>query len=373
LISVFGSHMSDLEIESVSNCLKSQWIGFGQVVSAFEAEICKVRNFGNFVMLDSGSNSLFLALKLLRLKPGTEVILPAYTWMACANAVILAGLVPVFADVELSSMNISERTIRPVISEKTSCIMVVHFAGLPVDIEPIINLGYPVIEDAAHAIYSDYKGRACGSLGDIGVFSFDSVKNLAVGEGGGLTCKSSSSEAQARSLRYCGIKKSGFEQAIIDSENVNPKMWWEYELNEPFIKMLPTNISASIGLAQLQRRFELQNRRMEIWNSYQEGFKKLDLMNLPIDTRDYSFTHSYFTFAVRVPRRNELARYLLNKGIYTTVRYHPLNNYEQFNTQNNSKLINTEILNKTALSLPLHPRLTDEDVDTVIKNVIDFY
>ena len=194
--------MSDLEIESVSNCLKSQWIGFGQVVSEFEAEICKVRNFDNFVMLDSGSNSLFLALKLLRLKPGTEVILPAYTWMACANAVILAGLVPVFADVELSSMNISERTIRSVISEKTSCIMVVHFAGLPVDIEPIINLGYPVIDDAAHAIYSDYKGRACGSLGDIGVFSFDSVKNLAVGEGGGITCKSSSSDAQARSLRW---------------------------------------------------------------------------------------------------------------------------------------------------------------------------
>ena len=96
-------------------------------------------------------------------------------------------------------------------------------------------------------------------------------------------------------------------------------------------------------------------------------------MHLPIDTLDYSFTHSYFTYAVRVPRRNELARYLLNNGIYTTVRYHPLNNYEQFKTQNNSKLINTEILNKTALSLPLHPRLTDEDVNTVIKNVLDFY
>ena len=137
--------------------------------------------------------------------------------------------------------------------------------------------------------------------------------------------------------------------------------------------MLPTNISASIGLAQLQRRFELQNRRMEIWDLYQEGFKKLDSIRLPIDTMDYSFTHSYFTFAVRVPRRNELARYLLNNGIYTTVRYHPLNKYEQFRTHNNSKLINTEILNNSALSLPLHPRLTDKDVETVIKNVIDFY
>jgi aminotransferase len=373
MISVFGSYMSDLEIESVNKCLSSQWIGFGQVVSEFEAEICSVRNFDNFVMLDSGSNSLFLALKLLKLQPGSEVILPAYTWMACANAVVLAGLIPVFADVELETMNVSERTIHRVISEKTSCIMIVHFAGLPVDIDPIINLGYPVIEDAAHAIYSDYKGKACGSLGDIGVFSFDSVKNLAVGEGGGLTSKSSSSAEQARSLRYCGIRKSGFDQATSVGNNLNVKMWWEYELNEPFIKMLPTNISASIGLAQLQRRNELQNRRKEIWNLYKEGLGKLELLNLPIDEMDYSLTHSYFTFSVRVPKRNALARYLLKNGIYTTLRYHSLNNYKQFSNHRNLELINTEILNETAISLPLHPRLTDKDIEFVIENIIKFY
>jgi dTDP-4-amino-4,6-dideoxygalactose transaminase len=373
LISVFGSYMSDLEIEYVNKCLNSQWIGFGETVTKFEEEISRVRNFRNFTMVDSGSNALYLALKLLKLPIGSEVILPAFTWIACANAVILSGLKPVFADVELDTMNISARTVQQVISDKTSCIMVVHFAGLPVDIDPIIKFGFPIIEDAAHAIYSDYKNKPCGSLGDIGIFSFDAVKNLAVGEGGGITCKQDASVKNARELRYCGISKSGFDSAVSQDLELNSNIWWEYNLREPFIKMLPTNISASIGLAQLIRRKELQDKRKEIWDSYQQGLKKLKVVRLPVETLEISSSHSYFTFPIQVPKRNELAKYLLKKDIYTTLRYHPLNQYSNFNDNPNLVLKNTQLLNDKALSLPLHPRLTRKEVNLVIDSILKFY
>jgi aminotransferase len=309
----------------------------------------------------------------LNLPKDSEVILPAFTWIACANAVVLAGLRPVFADVELDTMNVSVETIKQVITKNTSCIMVVHFAGLPVDMDPILDLGFPVLEDAAHAIYSDYKNRSCGSIGDLGIFSFDAVKNLAVGEGGGIVCKRIEDKTSAQELRYCGIRKSGFQAASSSSASVSEKMWWEYEHTKPFIKMLPTNITASVGLAQLERRNELQERRKLIWEIYQESFKKLNYLSTPKDTLSYTFSHSFFTYAIRIPNRDELAKYLLKNDIYSTLRYHPLNNYKHFNKSSGNYLKNTEILNKTALSIPLHPRLTDTEVSKIINCILKFY
>lgn len=372
-ISVFGSDMGDLEKEYIAKCLDSQWIGFGEKVYEFEQELCAIRKFSNFTMLDSGSNALYLALHLLNLPKNSEVILPAFTWIACANAVVLAGLKPVFADVELDTMNISADTIKKVITNKTSCVMVVHFAGLPVDMDPIIELGYPVVEDSAHAIYSDYKGRSCGSIGELGIFSFDAVKNLAVGEGGGIVCKNEELKTRAQELRYCGIRKSGFQAAFSGENNALEKLWWEYELTEPFVKMLPTNISASIGLAQLERRAELQAKRKKIWNIYQDSFEKLEVVITPKIQLDFGYTHSFFTYAIRVPRRNELARFLLKNEIYTTLRYNPINHYRQFSEIPGNTLENSVVLNETALSLPLHPRLTDAQVEKVIGCVNSFY
>lgn len=372
-ISVFGSDMSDLEKKYITKCLDSQWIGFGEKVHEFEQELCQIRKFPNFTMLDSGSNSLYLALHLLALPKNSEVILPAFTWIACANAVVLAGLKPVFADVELDTMNISAETIKKVITKKTSCVMVVHFAGLTVDMDPIIELGYPVVEDSAHAIYSDYKGRSCGSIGELGVFSFDAVKNLAVGEGGGIVCKSDELKTRAQELRYCGIRKSGFQAAFSRDNSSLEKLWWEYELAEPFVKMLPTNISASIGLAQLERRVELQMKREKIWSMYQSGFEKLGVVITPRTQLNFENTHSFFTYAIRVPKRNDLARFLLKNEIYTTLRYNPINHYRQFSEFPGSTLENSVLLNETALSLPLHPRLTDAQVEKVIGCVDSFY
>ena len=366
MISVFGSLVSDEEINNVTNCMKSQWLGFGGLVSEFEQGYSEKFGVPNFLMVDSGSNALYLALMTMNLKPGGEVILPSFTWVSCAQAVLLAGLKPVFCDVNLDTMNVTVDTIREKVSPDTVAIMVVHYAGLPVDLDPIIDLGFPVLEDAAHATCSRYKGQPCGTIGSAGIFSYDAVKNFTVGEGGGFTTKSIDAYERAKQLRYCGVGKSGFD-SISDGKG----RWWEYNISEPFIKMLPTNLNAAIGLGQLKKIDQLQARRKQIWEYYSKNLAEVMDLVIPREAGD-EMEHSYFTYCIRVPRRDELASFLLSQNIYTTLRYHPLHLNKLYGQEFQS-LPNSELLNQTALSIPLHPRLSDTDVEMVVDSIKRFY
>ena len=361
MISVFGSDIDDLEIEAVVKCLRSQWLGFGKDVEKFEAAFVSHFNIPNCLMVDSGSNALYMAVRLLDLSPGDEVIIPSFTWVSCAQAVVLAGCQPVFCDVDPITMNVRRKDIEKCITSKTGAIMIVHYAGLPVDFEPIFELGYPIIEDAAHAVAAKYKGKQCGSLGDIGIYSFDAVKNLTAGEGGAISTSKQEYFERARSLRYCGIVKSGFETATSGDRQ---SCWWEYDIKEPFIKMLPTNLAASIALVQLKRLNSLQSRRQQIWTAYDEGFKDIPEICVPTKALPGD-RHGLFTYCIQVPQRNILAKALLDAGIYTTLRYHPLHMNPLYG-QMSKKLPNSEMLNQNAMSIPLHPRLSDADVDCVI-------
>ena len=320
-------------------------------------------------MVDSGSNALFMAVKLLNLPPKSEIILPSFTWVSCAQAVLLAGHKPVFCDVDPLTMNVTRADIESKITGKTGAIMVVHYAGLAVDLDPILALGYPVIEDAAHAIESTYKGKPCGAIGTVGIFSYDAVKNLTVGEGGGIASPHSDLIARAKVLRYCGIGKSGFDSAMANASQKS--RWWEYSIQEPFIKMLPTNLAANIGLAQLDCIDALQDRRKQIWDRYQAEFKDVPQIICPQEAQSGD-KHSYFTYCIRVPKRDELAHYLLSEQIYTTLRYHPLHLNPLYG-QMDAKLLHSEQLNQDALSIPIHPRLTDDEVKKIIIKIKYFY
>jgi aminotransferase len=367
MISVFGSKVGKEEIANVSAVLESQWMGFGKKVTEFEEKFSKRLGLENFAMVDSGSNALFMAVSLLNLPPKSEIIIPTFTWVSCAQAILLAGHTPVFCDVELDTLNVSRETIEPCITPKTGAIMVVHFAGKPVDMDPILTLGYPVIEDAAHAVDSFYKGKACGSIGEVGIYSFDAVKNLTTGEGGGITTRTKEMIDRAKILRYCGIGKSGFEAAAATAGEKN--RWWEYNIKEPFIKMLPTNIGAAIGLAQLDKIDELQAFRKKVWDIYQKEFADVSWIIRPVEAEAYE-KHSYFTYVIRVPERDKLARYLFEADIYTTLRYHPLHLNPLY--QSKAELKNADILNEDSLSIPLHPNLTLEQVDYIVDKIKKF-
>lgn len=263
---------------------------------------------------------------------------------------------------------VCRKDIEACLSPRTAGIMAVHYGGLPVDIDPIIELGLPVIEDAAHAIDAQSQGRSCGGIGDVGIYSFDSVKNLAVDEGGGLTVRDTSLINRIKQLRYCGIGKSGFQ--VAQSTSVQSQ-WWEYDIREPFIKMLPTDIAAAIGLVQLERLDALQTRRQEIWDAYQRELAHISEVTLPTGASSGD-RHGYFKFCIRVPRRNDLAVHLLQEGIYTTLRYHPLHLNDIY-SQSGRRLKNCERLNQEALSIPLHPRLSNDDAEKVIRAIRQFY
>ncbi|HTK38451.1 MAG TPA: DegT/DnrJ/EryC1/StrS family aminotransferase [Pyrinomonadaceae bacterium] len=367
MISVFGSKVGAEEIANVTAVLESQWMGFGKKVNEFEERFAERLGLDHFAMVDSGSNALYMAVSLLNLPKNSEIIVPAFTWVSCAQAVLLAGHTPVFCDVELDTLNVSRRTVENALTDRTRAIMIVHFAGKPVDMNPIMELGFPIIEDAAHAVDSYYYDQPCGGIGDVGIYSFDAVKNLTTGEGGGITTRDPVLIERAKILRYCGIGKSGFEAASASANGKN--RWWEYNIQEPFIKMLPTNIAASIGLAQLEKLDSLQAFRKQIWDIYQSEFRDVSWIGCPPDAEEHE-KHSYFTYVIRVPNRDKLAKYLFDADIYTTLRYHPLHLNPLYGSK--ASLPNCELLNEDSLSIPLHPNLTLDQVSMIVDKIKQF-
>jgi aminotransferase len=366
MISVFGSHVGQEELEEIRTSIDNQWMGIGPKVKQFEEEFAERLKLPGFTLLDSGSNALLMAVKMLNLAQGSEIIVPSFTWISCAHAIVLNGCKPVFCDVDLHTQNAKQETIEPLINKNTSAIMVVHYAGKPVRIDEIKKFGLPIIEDAAHAVDSKLNGRACGSMGDIGLYSFDAIKNLAMPEGGGITAQNPEVMEKTKVIRYCGIGKSGFEAA-----RQKHNRWWEYNIIDFFPKLLPNDICASVGLAQLRKLDRLQARRKAIWETYQRELADIAWLIRPQDAAPDE-QHSYFTYVIRAVDglRDKLAQYLYDKGIYTTLRYHPLHLNPIY--QSHAKLPICEQLNEEALSLPIHPRLSESNVAKIIEMVKSF-
>jgi len=366
MISVFGSNVGSEELEEIKSCIDNQWMGIGPKTREFEESFAARLGLPGATLLDSGSNALYMAVRLLDLPPGAEIILPSFTWISCAHAVVLAGQRPVFCDVDLKTQNVTRDTVASQVSAKTGAVMVVHYAGKPVRVPEIEALGFPVIEDAAHAVDSRLGGKPCGGLGAVGMFSFDAVKNLAMPEGGAVTARDPSRLERSKQLRYCGVGKSGFEASRGKSDR-----WWEYEIVDFFPKLIPNDVNAAVGLAQLRKLTRNQARRQAIWQHYQTEFADVPWLERPEEAAADE-QHSYFTYVIRVPgvRRDALAHHLYDRGIYTTLRYHPLHMNPIYGST--ACLPISEQLNEEALCLPLHPRLSDDDVSEVVSSVRAF-
>jgi len=361
VIGVFGARTGREELEAIADSVTSGWMGMGPRVVAFEQALGEHLG-APAVMVDSGSNALHAALTALDLPPGSDVVVPSFTWVACANAVVLAGHRPVFADVDLATQNVGVEQVAAVRTARTAAVMVVHYAGLPVELEPIAALGLPIVEDAAHAVDSAYRGRACGTLGAVGIYSFDAVKNLATPDGGAVTAHDPQLLGRVRRLRYCGIGGSGRERA---ADGVEAR-WWELPAGRIFPRAVPNDVSAGIGLAQLARLADNQRRRRAVWEHYQRELGPLAGLETPVEPRAGD-RHSWFTYLIRVAggRRDRLAAHLLEHDVYTTLRFPPLHLGGTFGPPER-RLPNCERLGEEALNLPLHPALSDADVERVV-------
>ena len=367
MISLSGSSVGLEELEAIRVCFERQWLGAGQETERFEKTMAERLGVSDFLFLNSASNGLQMAFHILDLPKYSEVIIPSYAWISCANAIILNNLTPVFCDVDYCTGNVTAEHIREKRTQKTSALLIIHYAGKPVDMDALSELGLPIVEDAAHAVDSTYKGFPCGIMGEVGIFSFDPTKNLTTGEGGGLVVKEENLMRMARRLRSCGIEKSG-----IDSDK---ERWWEYDVYGFFPKMLNTDVAAAMGLVQLKKLQDLQARRKALWEQYTRVFTTeawaIDWIEPPPGPEAYE-RHSYFTYQIKLKygSRDLLAKFLRERGIYTNLRYHPLHLNPAYGSRD--RLVNCERLNATALNLPLHPRLREEEVDYVLDTLKAF-
>ncbi len=319
----------------------------------------------------SCTHALEMTGLLLRLQPGDEVILPSFTFVSTANAFVLRGAVPRFADICPDTLDIDPRSIEKLLSPRTKAVVVVHYAGVACDMESIFSLcrdrKVPVIEDNAHGLFGSYKGKPLGSLGSLSTLSFHGTKNISCGEGGALLVNDPKLAQRAEILREKGTNRSQFFRGEVD------KYTW-VDIGSSYL--IADSLAACL-LAQLQDAASIQDRRQRIWRRYvkeltpwaqKQGFQ---LPHIPPDaTPAY---HLFFMLARSKDGQQRFLRYLRSKGVHATFHYQPLHTApfaQQFPQKQPCPI--TQSVAERIIRLPLYPDLTERDQTTVINAVTSF-
>ena len=374
MINIFQPSLGDEELKEIEEVFKSNWIGRGNKVKEFERLFAENLNepAEKFYALSCCTEGLFLAAKIFNFKPGDEVIVPSVSFVAAGSAVVNSGADLVICDVDKHSLNATEKTIRDKITPKTKAIILNHYGGHPCDMDPIMKLAKEnnifVIEDSACAIQSFYKGKACGTIGDMVIWSFDAMKSLVTGDGGMIYLKSEELLKIIQEECYLGLPAR--ETSGIDKSNDNKSIWWDVQINRPGRRTIMNNISGAIGIAQMKRLDEFQKRRKEIYEKYNNSFSNIECINIPPKLPSDS-TNSYYFYWIQLEKRDELANFLKENNIYSTYRYWPLNDVDYFEI--NETLQNTDYAKRSTLNIPLHPSLSVNDVEKIITTIQDFF
>ncbi len=357
-ISLFRPQISEEAIQAATNVLRSGWLGLGPQTEAFENAFAAYTGSPHCVGLNSGTSALHLAVRLLDLTPGTEVITTALTFVSTNHALLYEGLTPVFADVQPETGNLSVESVADRITDRTGAIMIVHYGGYPCDLDDFYALardrGIKVIEDCAHACGATYHGARIGSHGDIHAFSFHAVKNLPMGEGGALTVQSRNQDERLRRLRWLGITKSTYQRTARNQYQ------WEYDVTEVGFKYNMSDVQAAIGLQQLLRLDAENARRTSIAARYAERLSNTPGVNLLRYRADR--TSSFHLFPILVENRSDLIAKVREAGIEVGVHYRRNDEYPMYDRQD---LSYTERFWRSVVSLPMHLQLTDDQVDHI--------
>lgn len=353
------------EIDAVVEVMNSGWLGLGPKTEQFEQEFAEYVGNRYMVGLNSGTAALHLALEAYDIGPGDEVIVPPMTFISTVHAVSYVGATPVFADVETDTMNISVIDIERKITDRTKAIIVVHLAGHPCDMDAIHELAAPkgikVIEDAAHACGASYKGRKIGSISEMTCFSFHAVKNLTCGEGGGITCHQEMFAKDLREKRWVGISKNTWSRSSTDMVYA-----WQYFVNQVGYKYHMDDMKAAMGLVQLRKLEKLNGRRQQIAAYYHNHLSQVPWVELPLE-KPYAHS-SWHLFQIKLPdqeNRDRLIGHMKDDNIAPGVHYYPCHLHPCYQHIEADVPVSEKVW-KTILTLPIHPNLTDEDLERVV-------
>lgn len=368
MINVFQPSLGREELDAVGAVFSSNWLGKGQSVKdfteAFAASLSTPPE--RFLTTTCCTEGLFLAGDLFGFGPGDEVIAPAVSFIAVGNSILSRGATLVLCDVDPRTLNATAEHIATRITSRTKAVFLNHYGGVPCDMDPILELcatrGIKVIEDSACAVRSFYKGRAAGTLGDMGTWSFDAMKTLCAGDGGMLCFKDPADLIRAQEALYMGLPAS--QKSGIDSSGAGRAAWWEIEVNGFGRRAIMNNITGAIALVQLGKLPGFLARRRAIHERYmRELADQAWLMGPPaLPTHVES---SYYFHWIQTEKRDALARYLYDRGVYTTFRYWPLHKVSRFGYRGPA-LPGSDRAAEVTLNIPLHQGLTDDEVAKVI-------
>lgn len=365
------------ELSAVGRVFDSRWLGHGETTVAFEKALGGILGSPHVIGVSSGTAALHLALDALDLPPGSGVVVPSLTFVASVQAILAAGLTPLFCDVDASTLQLDLEDVRarlaavasrPGSAARPRAIMPVHFGGAACDMAALMALASEhdllVVEDAAHAFGSTQEGRPLGTFGIAGCFSFDPIKNVTCGEGGAIATSSRRVAERVTATRALGISSDGWSRHTGSAS-------WAYEVHDRGWRCHLPNLNAAIGLAQLERAPLLRARKQEVVERYHAALHSLP--GLTVITRPSPDVFP-FTYAVRVHdgRRDHLMACLRARNVGTSVEYIPNHLQPAFAAWRTSLPV-TEQLHREILSLPLFAELTDDDVSYVVDAVTTYF
>jgi len=374
---VFGQPLiGEEEKEEVLDCLNRGWLGTGPKVARFESDFARYKGAAHVAAVNSCTAALHLSLLALDLRSGDEVITTPMTFCATVNAIIHAGGTPVLADVDPDSMNIDQGEILRKITRRTRAIIPVHFAGRACDMNAIMAIAaehrLAVIEDCAHAIETEYRGRKAGTIGDFGCFSFYSTKNVVTGEGGIVIARNAGDADRIKVMALHGMSKDAWKR-------FSDEGFRHYDVTDAGFKYNMMDLQAAIGIHQLARVETQWRRRAAVWRRYQEAFAGLPV-GLPLQVEPGT-RHAFHLYTIRVnDARTGISRDAFlnamtgeNIGVgvhYRSIPEHPF--YRQTYGWRAEEYPHALAIGRETVSLPLSARLTDEDVEDVIAAVGKF-
>lgn len=375
---VFGSPLiEEDEIAEVVNTLKSGWIGTGPKVTKFEELTREYVGAKYSVALASCTAALHLSLLAHNIGAGDEVITTPLTFCATVNSIIHAGATPVFADIDKNTMNIDENKIEEAITKKTKAIIPVHFAGRPCNMDAIIKIAKKhnliVIEDAAHALGAEYKGKKIGAIGDTTCFSFYVTKNIVTAEGGMVTTNNKEIADKIKIYGLHGMSQDAWRR-------YSDKGYKHYEVVVPGYKYNMTDIQASLGMHQIQKIGRYDVKRKQIWDYYNENLRDLPI-TLPAETEPNTH-HAMHLYTILVDKdsvgidRDEFMQKLFEKGIGTGVHFSPVHLHKYYRDRfgyKDNDFPNAEYVGARTLSIPFSAKLSMKEASQIaeaIKEII---
>jgi dTDP-4-amino-4,6-dideoxygalactose transaminase len=347
--------IGDEEIAAVAETLRSGWLTTGPRTAELEGRFAEYVGAKHCLAVASGTAALHLSLLALGVGPGDEVITTPITWPATANVIVHAGAIPVFADVREGDLNVDPDEVERLVSPRTKAILPVHLAGQPADLAPLHALGLPVVEDAAHAVESAYRGRKIGALSDVTCFSLYATKNVAAGEGGLIT---TSSDEVAQAVEDLRIMRRGHGSL--------------YDIAVPGYKANLSDVLATIALVQLEKLERHRAIRLRHFAAYDAAVAELDgIEPLVRDARD---THALHLYVVRIDparagaTRDEYQRALAEEQIGTSIHFLPVHTLSAYRERlpEQPPLPRAEQAGAEILSLPLSPAHSDADIADAI-------